>query len=277
MQGKGRGKDAYVWMTSIQSSTEPSRMPEEAVRPALAMNCAISISIVHHHHVWSRRSSITYRINLAKLSNNILDQLLTALIAGNVQVVRLALDAVALADFLGVLLAALLTACVGDGYGGAHFGAAASSFDAHAAGAGSAGDDDDFALEGEEVEEVLGFGDGDGHFAWWCGGRGGGGGYLRFVSCVLEGAEGAEEGDGSGMEEEEEETNLVFELGESRRRRDEMLLLILVGMCAVYEKISKAEVRGSRLSFEEGQSPSPTPISIVIIEHALVGCSDING
>jgi len=76
---------------------------------------------------------------------------------------RLALDAVCLGDFLCVLLTALLASSVGDGDGGAHLGAATSSFDTHALGAGSASDNDDFTLEAEEVLQALGLGNGDRH------------------------------------------------------------------------------------------------------------------
>jgi len=113
----------------------------------------------------------THRINLSKLADDVLDKLLAALVGSDVEVEGLALDAVLLRDLLCVLLTTLLTSSVGDGDSGAHLGAAAGSLDTHTLGTGSAGDDDDFALEAEEVLQVLGIGDGDRH-----GGGGGGGG-----------------------------------------------------------------------------------------------------
>lgn len=44
---------------------------------------------------------------------------------------------------------------------GTHFRATPSSLNAHASGPRGTGDDDDFSLQGEEVVERLGFGNGD--------------------------------------------------------------------------------------------------------------------
>lgn len=103
-------------------------------------------------------------VDLAKVGDDVLDQLLDLGVVAHVALVRLGLDAVAVGQVLGVLLAALRAGGVGDGDVGPHLGAAAGGFSADAGRAGGAGDDDHLPLEGEEVLEVGGLGDGDGHF-----------------------------------------------------------------------------------------------------------------
>lgn len=103
-------------------------------------------------------------VNLAKVRDDVLDELLDLGVVAHVALVRLGLDAVAVGQVFGVLLAALRTGRVCDGHIGSHFGAAAGSFGADAGWAGRTGDNHHFSLEGEEVLEVGGFGDGDRHF-----------------------------------------------------------------------------------------------------------------
>lgn len=74
-------------------------------------------------------------IDLAKLLNDVLDESLDALPLAHITLVGLDLDAVLLAQLLGVPLAALRSGSVGDGQVGAHLSAATSSLDAHSAGA----------------------------------------------------------------------------------------------------------------------------------------------
>jgi hypothetical protein len=94
-------------------------------------------------------------IDLAEVGNDVLDELLAGLVAVDLALVGLGLDAVGLLEVLDVVLSTLGAGSVGDGDGGAHLGAAASSLNTHALGAGSAGDDDDLALHGELVQEGL--------------------------------------------------------------------------------------------------------------------------
>lgn len=98
-------------------------------------------------------------VNLAKVLDNLTDEALNVVVVGSVQLVGLGLDAVLLDELLDVLVGALLAGSVGDGDVGAHLGSAAGSLDTHAAGSGSAGDDDDLALKAKEVEDVVGLGD----------------------------------------------------------------------------------------------------------------------
>lgn len=107
-------------------------------------------------------------INLAKLLDHLVDQRLYAVVVADVELVGLDLDAVRLCQLLGVLLSALRTRRVGDGHIGAHLGTTARGLDAHSPVAGSAGDDDDLALEREEVQEGRGFGDGLNHVGGGC-------------------------------------------------------------------------------------------------------------
>lgn len=105
-------------------------------------------------------------VDLAKVLDHVLDELLHALPAANVALVSLGLYAVLLLQCLGVLLAALWARGVGDGDVGAHLGTAASSFDAHSAVTGGTGDGDDSALEAQELKQTVGFGNGDRHYEW---------------------------------------------------------------------------------------------------------------
>lgn len=108
-------------------------------------------------------------VNLAKVLDDLGHEVLDAVKVRHVELVNLDLDAVLLAELLCVLLGALLAGGVGDGDVGAHLGAAPRGLDAHAAGAGCAGDRDDLALEAEEVHEGLGLGNLLDHCGRWFG------------------------------------------------------------------------------------------------------------
>lgn len=114
-------------------------------------------------------------INLAKVLQDLLHQVLALLVLAHVALVGLDLGAVLLGELFDVLLGALLARGVCDGHVGAHLGTAPCSLDAHSLGARGAGDDDHLPLEGEEVLEA-----------------GGGGGLLRHFG----GCGGVEEGCG---------------------------------------------------------------------------------
>lgn len=107
-------------------------------------------------------------INLAKVLQDRLHQVLALLVLADVAFVGLDLGAVLLGELLDVLLGALLAGGVCDGHVGTHLGASPCGLDAHALGARGAGDDDHLPLEGEEVLEG---GSGGGllrHFGWCC-------------------------------------------------------------------------------------------------------------
>lgn len=98
-------------------------------------------------------------IDLAKVSDDIVDEALAILGVGDIALVGAGPDAVLLLELLHILLGAVLARSVGDGNRSTHLGAPAGSLDAHAPGPRSAGDGDDLALEGEEVEETVSLGD----------------------------------------------------------------------------------------------------------------------
>lgn len=98
-------------------------------------------------------------IDPAKFLEDLVDEGLNIGILGDVELVGLDLDAVLLGQLLDILVGALLAGRVGDGNVGAHLGTAAGGLDTHAAGSGSAGDDDNLALEAEEVVERRSLGD----------------------------------------------------------------------------------------------------------------------
>jgi hypothetical protein len=93
-------------------------------------------------------------IDLAKVLDNIVDELLYGSEFGDTALVGLALDTELLRDFFGVLLTTGRTRCVGDGNVGAHLSTSSSSFSANASGTGGTSDDDDLALQAEEVLET---------------------------------------------------------------------------------------------------------------------------
>jgi hypothetical protein len=102
-------------------------------------------------------------IDLAKVLDDILDQLLDALVLADVALVGLGLDAVLLLELLGVLVAAVGTRRVRDGHVGAHLSTSARGLSTDARGSGGAGDDDHLALQAEHVLETAGCGDFDRH------------------------------------------------------------------------------------------------------------------
>ena len=102
-------------------------------------------------------------INLSKLLDDLADEFGDIIVVAHVALVSFDLDAVRLAQLLGVLLSAFGTGRVGDSEVGTHFGTATSSFDAHAFGTGCSGHDNDFAFEAEQIREALGLGDFDRH------------------------------------------------------------------------------------------------------------------
>ena len=108
-------------------------------------------------------------VDVAEVAHHVGHQLLGAVEAVDLALVGLGLDAVLLGQLGGVLFAAGGARGVRERDVGAHFGAPARRFDAHAAGARGAGHDDDFVFEVEEAAEAVGFGDGDWHVegGWW--------------------------------------------------------------------------------------------------------------
>lgn len=122
------------------------------------------------HHILGDKG-----VNLAKVLEHRLHQVLALLVLAHVALVSLDLGAVLLGQLLDVLLGALLARGVCDGHVGPHLGASSCRLNAHALGARGSGDDDHLPLEGEEVLEA-----------------GGGGGLLRHPG----GCGGVEEGYG---------------------------------------------------------------------------------
>jgi hypothetical protein len=101
--------------------------------------------------VGSTASVGDHDIDLAKVLDDVVNQLLHIGVVVDVALVGDALDAIFLRDLLCVLLAAGRTGGVGDGDVGTKLGAATSGLSANASGAGSTGDNDDLALQAEEV------------------------------------------------------------------------------------------------------------------------------
>lgn len=95
-------------------------------------------------------------IDLAKVGQNVLDELLALLVLADIALVGLGLNAVLLGELLNVLLSTLLARAVGDGDVGAHLSAAASGLNTHTLGTRCTSNHNDLALQGEEVDELLG-------------------------------------------------------------------------------------------------------------------------
>jgi hypothetical protein len=129
--------------------------PALAVAPALRLLAQVQLTqLVYRGDLLGDET-----VNLAKVLDNLSNKSLNIIVVGSVELVGLGLDAVLLGELLDVLVGTLLAGSVGDGDVGAHLSCTAGSLDTHAAGSGSAGDDDDLALEAEEVEDVVGLGD----------------------------------------------------------------------------------------------------------------------
>jgi len=94
-------------------------------------------------------------VDLAKVGNDILDELLAVLVATNVELVCLALDTVGLGELLGVLVSTVWAGGVGDSNIGAHLSTTAGGLDTHTSWSGGTSDDDDLALHGQKVHELL--------------------------------------------------------------------------------------------------------------------------
>ena len=107
-------------------------------------------------------------VDAAEVLDDVVDQLLDVLVVAHVALVGFGFGAVLVLQLFGVLDAAFGSRGIGDGDVGAHFGTATGGFGADAGGARGTGDDDDFALEAEELLEGVGFGRFDRHDGgWW--------------------------------------------------------------------------------------------------------------
>ena len=105
-------------------------------------------------------------IDLAKVLDDVGDQLLNLLVAADIAFICLGLDAVLLRELFGVLLTSLGTGGICDGNIGTHLSTASSGFGTDTRRAGGTGDNDDLALQAEEVMEGSGCWDWDRHFGW---------------------------------------------------------------------------------------------------------------
>lgn len=93
-------------------------------------------------------------INLTKLLDNVGNELCAVLVLVDLALVGLDLDSVGLRKFFCVLLTTLWAGRVGNGNVGTHLSAATGGFDTHSLGTRCTGNDDDLALEGQEVLEL---------------------------------------------------------------------------------------------------------------------------
>lgn len=119
-----------------------------------AMHTLVAVSTFSSHE--SRILLGNESVNLAKVGDDLVDEALDVLVLADVALVGLGLDTVILDQLLDVLVGALAAGRVGDGDVGAHLGAAASGLNAHAAGTGGTGDDNDTTLQAEEVGQAAG-------------------------------------------------------------------------------------------------------------------------
>lgn len=100
---------------------------------------------------------------LAEFLDDLSNEFLAILVVGNVELVGLSLDLVALHQLLGITLTTFSSGSIGDGDISTELSATTSSLNAHTFRAGCASDDNDFAFEAEEIEQALGFRDLDRH------------------------------------------------------------------------------------------------------------------
>ena len=105
--------------------------------------------------IGSATSVGNHDVDLAEILDDILNQLLYIGVVVDVALVWDALDAIFLGDILCVLLTSLGTGAVGDSNIGTEFRTATSSLGANASGTRSTGDNDDLALQAEEVVQAA--------------------------------------------------------------------------------------------------------------------------
>lgn len=105
-------------------------------------------------------------IDLAEVLDHVLDQLLDVLVVANVALVALGLDTVLLAELLGVLLTTFPAGRVGDGNVSTHLSAATGGLSADTSGSGSAGNDNDLALQGQKLLDGVTLWNWDRHGVW---------------------------------------------------------------------------------------------------------------
>lgn len=154
-------------------------------------------------------------IDLAEILDHLRNELLHLFVAPDIALVGLGLDAVFLRELFGVFLSTSRARGVGDGDVGAHLSASSCGFGANASGTGSTGDNDDLALQAEEVVEGGGGRDGDRHD-----GRGVenpmGAGYQRWDQLSPSEDPPRIEGDGNGRRSVVEDND-----GEERRNLEQ--------------------------------------------------------
>lgn len=102
-------------------------------------------------------------IDLAEVFDDVADELGNVVVVAHVAFVCLGLDAVFLAQLFCVLLPSFWASGIGDGDIGSHLRSAAGSLNAHALGTRGTSDNDDLALQAEEVGEAVGLGDSNRH------------------------------------------------------------------------------------------------------------------
>jgi hypothetical protein len=102
-------------------------------------------------------------INFAEVLDDVFDKLLHLFVVANIALVCLGLDAVLFRELFGILFTSLRAGGVCDGDIGTKLSTSSGSFGADTGRARGAGDDDDLALEAEQVVEGCRAGDWDGH------------------------------------------------------------------------------------------------------------------
>lgn len=161
--GHGRGNDEAAGATLLEVSAHGLGAVEGTRQISLDDLLPVLDGAVENAAAGGAASVGDERVDLAKLLDDVVDESLDALPVAHIALVGPDLDAVLLAQILGVPLAALASGRVGDGQVGAHLGTATSGLNAHSAGARRTGDDDHLALKAEQVLQTVGLGDWDRH------------------------------------------------------------------------------------------------------------------
>lgn len=154
VSGHGRGDDQRSSATLLEVSTNSLGAVEGTVQVNVDDVVPGLDGAVKDTRVGSSTSVGDEGINLAELLDHVGDELCAVLVLVDLALVGLDLDSVLLGQLLCVLLTTLGAGGVGDGDVGTHLGAATGGLDTHSLGAGGTGNDDDLALEGQEVLEL---------------------------------------------------------------------------------------------------------------------------
>lgn len=156
MAGHGRGDDEAAGIALLEVRADGLRAVEGTCQVGLDDLLPVLDGAVQDAAAGGAAGVGDEGVDLAKVGDHALHESLDAVPVTDIALVGLGLDAVGLGELIDVLFGTLGTRGVGDGDVGTELGASPGSLNAHSAGSGGTGDDDDLALHAEQVMEGVG-------------------------------------------------------------------------------------------------------------------------